>query len=324
MDLRSLEASFLTHLESERRASPNTVAAYRRDLDALLAFVDAKDEGRRGKRTELDLYVLRAWLGDLARRCAPSSVARKIAAVRSFGRWMKRKGHCPTNPAEQLASPKVRRELPTFLSAEDAASVVEAPSPELVAARVVTTSSERARRQAVTLRDRALLELLYGAGLRVGEASGLDLVQLELSDRSARVLGKGRKERIVPLGKKAALALAEWLAVRHVLAHARTRFLDPRAVFVSTRGRRLGPRAVQLLVRKYGLVGAGRADLHPHALRHTCATHMLDGGADLRAIQEMLGHASLSTTQRYTHVSVAHLLSVYDAAHPLAKKSRVE
>lgn len=318
MDLRALEGQFLTHLESERRASSNTVSAYRRDLDALLAFVDEKDEGRRGKRTELDLYVLRAWLGDLARRCAPSSVARKIAAVRAFGRWMKRKGHARTNPAEQLASPKVRRELPTFLSADDAAAVVESPSPDLVGSRPPLTSGERQRREAAALRDRALLELLYGSGLRVGELSGLDLGMIELGEGTARVLGKGKKERIVPIGSKAAEALAAWYAVRPALAHARTRYLDPKAVFVSTRGRRLGPRQVQLLVRKYGLAGAGRADLHPHALRHTCATHMLDGGADLRAIQEMLGHASLSTTQRYTHVSIAHLLTVYDAAHPLS------
>ncbi len=207
MDLRELEASFLVHLESERRASPNTVAAYRRDLDALLAFVEAKDAdspvrgGRRGKRSELDLYVLRAWLGDLARRCAPSSVARKIAAVRAFGRWLKKKGHATTNPSEQLASPKVRRELPTFLSAEDAASVVEAPVADLVSARAPTTNAERARRQAIVLRDRAVLEVLYGSGLRVGEIAGLDLGMLELGERTARVLGKGRKERNGPLGR---------------------------------------------------------------------------------------------------------------------------
>ena len=233
---------------------------------------------------------------------------------------MKRKGHSRVNPAEQLASPKVRRELPTFLSAEDAASLVESPDVDNVANRPATSNVARARRDALVLRDRALLELLYGGGLRVAEACGLDLGQLSLwSERTARVLGKGRKERIVPLGRKAAEALAAWLALRGALAHPRTRFLDPHAVFVSTRGRRLSSRVVQLLVRRYGLAAVGRTDLHPHALRHTCATHLLDGGADLRVIQEMLGHASLSTTQRYTHVSVAHLLKVYDAAHPLAK-----
>jgi integrase/recombinase XerC len=229
---------------------------------------------------------------------------------------MKRHGYAKNNPAAELASPKVRRPLPTFLNAEDAAAVVEAPGQR--------SASDGAESEAIARRDQALLELLYGAGLRVSEASGLDLSQLALGDRQVRVLGKGRKERIVPLGRKAELALREWLAVRAELAHPRTRFLDPAAVFVSTRGRRLGPRAAQLVVRKWGLVGAGRADLHPHALRHTCATHMLDGGADLRAIQEMLGHSSLSTTQRYTHVSVAHLLAVYDKAHPLAKKRPVE
>lgn len=308
--LRELKERFVVHLADERRASPNTVAAYGRDLDALLAFVN--ERGARG----LDVYVLRAWLGTLARTCKASSVARKIASARAFCRWMKRQGHAKTNPAAELASPKVRRELPTILSAEGADQVLTAPRAEI-------TGAAR-EHEAVALRDRALLELLYGAGLRVSEASALDLGSVSLEDKSVRVLGKGRKERIVPIGRKAELALRAWLEVRARLAHPRTRALDPRALFVSTRGRRLGPRAAQLIVRRYGLAGAGRADLHPHALRHSCATHMLDGGADLRAIQEMLGHSSLSTTQRYTHVSVAHLLEAYDRAHPLAKKRSVE
>ena len=329
MQLRELKQQFLVHLADERHASVNTVSAYGRDLDALLAFVDTRADAlpvRRPRRpgspvpsATLDLFLLRAWLGDLARTCKPSSVARKIASVRAFGRWMKRQGHARVNPAEQLKSPKVRRELPTFLSAEDAASVMEAPEPGNTGDRVPGTEAERVRRHAVALRDRALLELLYGGGLRVAEACGLDLGQLSVDEGTARVLGKGKKERIVPLGKKALEALAAWFEVRGALHHPRTRFVDPHAVFLSTRGRRLNARAVQLLVRRYGILAVGRTDLHPHALRHTCATHMLDGGADLRVIQEMLGHASLSTTQRYTHVSVAHLLKVYDAAHPLAK-----
>ncbi len=212
----------------------------------------------------------------------------------------------------------MRRELPTFLSADDAATVVESPDVESVGLRPATTPGARARRQALVLRDRAILEVLYGGGLRVGEVNLLDLEQLSLGERTVRVMGKGKKERLVPLGRKAAESVAAWLEVRNALAHPRTRFIDPDALFVSTRGRRLNARAIQLLVRRYGLAGAGRGDLHPHALRHTCATHLLDGGADLRAIQEILGHSSLSTTQRYTHVSVAHLLKVYDAAHPLA------
>lgn len=311
LDLPALKEAFVVHLEDERRASPNTVSAYGRDLDSLLAFIEERGKERPGRGTaRLDVYVLRGWLGQLARSCTPSSVARKISSVRAFCRWMKHHGHIDANPAAELATPKIRRELPMFLSAEDAALVVEAPHED-------NTGALRAT-EAVALRDRALLELLYGGGLRVSEACGLDLDALSLSERTVRVLGKGNKERIVPIGRKAEDALRRWLAVRIELAHARTGALDPSAVFVSTRGRRLGPRAAQLIVRRYGLEGAGRAGLHPHALRHTCATHLLDGGADLRAIQEMLGHSSLSTTQRYTHVSIAHLLAVYDAAHPLA------
>jgi integrase/recombinase XerC len=308
LQLPELKEQFLVHLAAEKRASPNTVAAYGRDLEGLLAFIAEKERKSRG----LDVYLLRGWLGQLARTCKPSSVARKIASVRAFCRWMKQKGIAKTNPAAELASPKVRRELPTFLGAEDAAALMEAPSED-------TVSSIRAQ-EAVAKRDRALLELLYGGGLRVSEATSLDIAHVSLGERMLRVTGKGRKERLVPIGGKAETAVREWLAVRAELAHPKTGKIEPHALFVSTRGRRLGPRAAQLLVRRYGILSSGRTDLHPHALRHTCATHLLDGGADLRAIQEMLGHASLSTTQRYTHVSVSHLLAVYDKAHPLAKK----
>ena len=245
---------------------------------------------------------LRGWLAALTRTHAAPSVARKLAAVRAFFRFLRRQGHVTQSPAELLASPKVRRPLPTFVSPAGAAAVVEAPAGD----------------DAGALRDRALLELLYGSGLRVSEACGLDLVALDLPARQARVLGKGSKERVVPLGGPAAEALDAYLARRGELV----RGADPGAVFLTARGRRMGPRAVQRLVQKAGALGAGRADLHPHALRHSCATHMLDGGADLRAIQELLGHASLSTTQRYTHVSVEHLLQVYDRAHPLARRER--
>jgi integrase/recombinase XerC len=294
-------AAFCTHLEAERRASVHTVAAYRRDLDSLVLFAkDVRDV--RG----IDVYVLRGWLGKLARTHAASSVARKIAAVRTWMRWMRRRGAIAKSPADELATPKVRRPLPTFLSVDAAAEVVEAPDTSVAAGA----------------RDRAILELLYGSGLRVGELVRLSLGDVDLAETSARVLGKGSKERLVPLGAKCVAALRAYLEVRRELAHPRTRALDARALFVSARGKRIGARAVQALVKKYGALGAGRADLHPHALRHTCATHLLDGGADLRAIQELLGHASLSTTQRYTHVSMEHLMRVYDAAHPLAKKTR--
>ena len=166
--------------------------------------------------------------------------------------------------------------------------------------------------------DRAVLETLYGSGLRVSELCALDLASIDLGSREVRVFGKGRKERVVPLGGACVEALQRWLEVRSQIAGP-AGHLHPTALFLGERGKRLGIRRVHKLVRKSGALGAGRADLHPHALRHTCATHMLEGGADLRAIQEMLGHASLATTQRYAHVSMEHLLRVYDAAHPMAR-----
>jgi integrase/recombinase XerC len=240
----------------------------------------------------------------LARKLAPSSIARKVAAVRSWMRFLRRRGYLESSAADELASPKVRRPLPTLLSVDSAREVVEAPP--------LTTPRGS--------RDRAVLELLYGSGLRVSELCDLDLAALDLASANVRVRGKGDKERVVPLGAQCVARLAAWLGERSRMVHPKTGWQHPDAVFLAMRGARIGRRAVLSIVRAYGANGAGRADLHPHALRHTCATHMLDGGADLRAIQEMLGHASLSTTQRYTHVSMEHLMRVYDAAHPLARK----
>lgn len=293
----------MTHLESERRASPHTVKAYRRDIEGLLAFLEEPPRSTEDVEA-IDVYLLRGWLSQLARTQASSSVARKIAAVRTWMRWLRRKGILKVSPAEELASPKVRRPLPTFLSVDMAKEVVESPDDTPVG-----------------LRDRAVLELLYGCGVRVSELAQLDLGDVDLEAGSARVLGKGNKERLVPVGSLCIAALRRYLEVRSTFVHPKTGAQEGRALLLSVRGARLQVRAVQKLVHAYGALGAGRADLHPHALRHTCATHMLDGGADLRAIQELLGHSSLSTTQRYTHVSMEHLMKAYDAAHPLARAS---
>jgi len=291
---------FVAYLETERRSSPETVRAYRQDLTGLVSYLVAHDLGDDIK--QVDIYALRGWLGELARVHAPSSVARKIASLRSFMRWLRRKRILENSPAEQLSSPKVRRPLPTLLSVDSAAQVVESPDASPVG-----------------LRDRALLELLYGSGIRVSELGSLSLEDVDLASASARVVGKGDKERSVPLGRKCVEALRQYLDVRTTLRHKKRQTQDPRALFLARSGLRLGVRSVRRVVQKHGVLGAGRGDLHPHALRHMCATHMLDGGADLRAIQELLGHASLSTTQRYTHLSVEQLMKVYDAAHPLAR-----
>jgi integrase/recombinase XerC len=293
---------FLDFLASERRASPHTVSAYRRDLLQLGKYF-AEKNGEDAPLSDIDVYLLRQWLGALSRVVAPPSVGRKIAATKAFFRFLLRRGWVMKDPAADLASPKVRRPLPTFLGVDAAREVMETPHGD----------------DATSIRDRAVLELLYGSGLRVSELVHLDLRHIDLEAGMVHVLGKGKKERIVPLGQPTVRALRAYLDVRSSVPKAGSS-LDPVALFVTRRGARLGVRQVQLFVHRYGALGAGRADLHPHALRHTCATHMLEGGADLRAIQEMLGHASLATTQRYTHVSLEQLMKVYDGAHPLAKK----
>ena len=293
---------FVDFLASERRASPHTVSAYRRDLGQLGQFI-ADTRGERLPLDAIDVYLLRQWLGALSRVVAPPSVGRKIAATKAFFRFLRRRGLVEKDPAAALASPKVRKPLPTFLGVDAARQVVETPTGD----------------DPSSARDRAVLELLYGSGVRVSELVRLDRGHVDLDAGLAHVLGKGKKERIVPLGRPTVKALRAYLLVRSSVPKPGSA-LDAAALFVTRRGARLGVRQVQLLVHHYGALGAGRADLHPHALRHTCATHMLEGGADLRAIQEMLGHASLATTQRYTHVSLEHLMKVYDGAHPLAKK----
>lgn len=296
---------FVEHLRYERRASAHTVDAYGRDLAQLVLFVRGASRRPPAPR-DVSKLMLRAFLGEIARGLTSASVARKLSAIRAFFRHLVRTGKLDESPADLVATPRVHRRMPIFLNAESAGEVVEAP-----AAAALGTEASR-------LRDTAMLEVLYGSGLRVSELVGLDLTDVSFGDASVRVLGKGRKERLVPLGSKAAGAVRAYLPSRAEFSHPKTGALDPVALFVGPRGRRIGVRAVQLIVHRYGKLGAGRPDLHPHALRHSCATHMLEGGADLRAIQEMLGHTSLSTTQRYTHLSLDKLLDVYDKSHPLA------
>jgi integrase/recombinase XerC len=306
--VRAAVDAFIEHLRGTRRASPHTVAAYAHDLGTLEAFLTEKRAGASPRLEDVDIYALRGWLGSLARTHASSSIARHIAAVRTFFRFARRQGLAKKDPTELLSSPKVRRPLPTLVSAATAAEIMETPT-------MATAEG---------MRDRAALELMYGCGLRVSELCGLDLRDVDLREHQVRVIGKGSKERIVPLGEKAASAVEAYLRVRDSIVRDGHTNTAGAALFLSVTGRRLGVRAVQIMTKKSGMLGAGRADLHPHALRHACATHMLDGGADLRSIQEILGHASLSTTQRYTHVSVEHLMRVYDAAHPLAHAPRIK
>jgi integrase/recombinase XerC len=311
-------SQFVAHLRGERRASPHTQAAYGRDLQQLGAFL-AERLGRVPRLTDVTKLLLRAWLAELAREHSTSSIARKLASVRSFYKFLRRSEPSRENPAEGLATPRVKRPLPLVLRAETAAELMQAPGSDGSSA-----SHDHATEAARQARDRLILELLYGAGLRVSELCGLDLEALAGGTETLLVLGKGRKERTVPLGQWIGKALEAYLAERHQLRHPKTGSQDPRALLLGRQGKRLGVRQVQHLVRRYGALASGRADLHPHALRHMCATHMLEGGADLRVIQEFLGHQSLSTTQRYTHLSMDQLLQVYDRSHPLATRAPVK
>ncbi len=296
-------ASFEAYLLHERRRSARTVETYLRDLHALAAFLDDKSMAADADR--VTLVALRAFLAERMRERSSATTARTISALRSFFRYLLRKRLIRQNPAAALKSPKRRSGAPDFLTVDEAFRVVEAP-PE-----------DRGRDEPLRVRDRAILEVLYGTGARVSEVAGLSLVDVSLAERRARVLGKGGKERLLPLGRPCVEALEAYLAVRPELA-GRSGRQDPTALFLGRFGTRLTARQVQNVVRRYGALGAARGDLHPHALRHSCATHLLDAGADLRVIQELLGHASLSTTQRYTHVSLDRLMEVYDRAHPLA------
>lgn len=284
--------AFLRHLEVEKNASPHTLRSYRADLIDFEAHLAAQSLAPDAA----DVRAVRGWLAALHRRgLDPTSVARKLAAVRSFYRFLVRRGVLPRNPARELRGPRPTRKLVNFLPSDDAKALVEA--------RAIGGSARN--------RDVAILELLYATGLRVSELAGLDLDSVDRDARTVRVLGKGRKERIVPYGAAAARALDAYLGPRAARSGP---------VFTRARGGRLGVRSIRAIVgRAAGAAGVTRR-VTPHTLRHTFATHLLDAGADLRVIQELLGHSRLSTTQRYTHVGTDQLMKVYDAAHPRSQK----
>ena len=288
---------FTRYLADERNLSPHTRAAYLRDLNEFRIFLEQHGGSGKAALTRLDSLLLRRYLAELHKRNQRTSIARKLSTLRTFFRYLVREGHLPGNPAEGLSTPKLNSYLPKTLSVDEAAALMERGYGNDV----------------LDLRDRAIVELFYSSGLRVSELTGLDVGALDLRENLVRVLGKGRKERIVPIGRKAHEALVDYLEERSLPDEG-----EP--LFLNARGGRLTPRSVQRNL-KTRLIKAGIIkDISPHALRHSFATHLLDGGADLRAIQELLGHASLSTTQKYTQVSVDQLMAVYDKAHPRSKK----
>ena len=289
------------HLAVERDLSPHTVRAYLGDVHAMLGHAAALGHT---DPTTLDLRTLRSWLANQQTRGrSRTTMARRATAVRVFTAWLTRTGRAPADAGAALGSPKAHRTLPAALRADETRLLLDA-------------AAERAHgRGAVDLRDLAILELLYATGIRVGELCGLDVDDLDHERRVVRVLGKGRKERSVPFGVPARDALDDWIAAgRPALARSGS----AAALFLGARGGRIDPRAVRTLVHERLRDVPGAPDLGPHGLRHTAATHLLEGGADLRSVQELLGHSSLATTQIYTHVTTDRLRKAYQQAHPRA------
>lgn len=302
--MRAAIDRFLEHLRTEVRASKHTLRAYRGDLSAFAESVEARRDREPALR-DLSAWNVRAHLAELHGNTAPTTVARKLSALRSFAEFLLRRGDIEENEVALVSSPKRRQKLPVALPVEDVGDMIDRPQ----------------RPGPRGLRDRAVLEVLYGAGLRVSECSQLDVTDVELDGVRGRVRvvrGKGGKERLVPLGARAVEALRAYLAVRPAFVRPKS---PAGALFLGDRGGRMGPRSIRGLVYRRCEQTGARARIGPHGLRHSFATHLLESGADLRTIQSMLGHASLSTTQRYTHLSLGKLLDVYEAAHPRAKKT---
>ena len=289
---------YMHHLRAERHASEHTLRSYRSDLRELRAFLSGGDDARRQVPVRrVSTADLRAFASAKLRVARRSTVSRKISAIRGFFSFLTLRGKIGRDPAAQLVAPKIEKRLPVFLPIDDSERLLNGlPSGDAWAAR-----------------DRAILETLYSSGLRVSELVGLDWQHVDFENECVRVFGKGRKERIVPVGEIALDAL------RAYRSELREEGIETAAVFVNRRGGRLTTRSVARFVKRYALRSGTPVAASPHALRHTFATHLLNQGADLRAIQELLGHASLSTTQRYTHVNLDHLMKAYDGAHPRAK-----
>lgn len=283
--LEVLIEDYAEHLELVLGRSPATVRSYSSDLKKFAATYPTL--------SQFTLANARAWIaGEVQSGAARNTLARRVATLKGFGGWLHAQGYVATNPMARMVAPKVGRSLPKVVGQSQAASVVATPA---------STSEE------TFIRDRAILELLYATGMRVSELCGIDVTDLDLSRRTVTVTGKGNKQRVVPFGTQAAQALQKWIE------HAR----PAEALFVGVRGGRINPRQVRKIVAATGNEH-GVENLGPHALRHSAATHMLDGGADLRVVQEMLGHSSMQTTQIYTHVSVQSLTEAYKQAHPRA------
>jgi integrase/recombinase XerC len=287
---------YLAHLANERRLSPHTSSNYARDLRALADFLDRASvaEWKRVDSQHVRVFAARAHAGGLN----PRSVQRRLCAVRSFCNYLVRERAIAANPAVEVRAPKAEKRLPGTLDVDQINHLLDIPAED-----------------ALAVRDRAVMELFYSSGLRLAELVGLDLTHVDLADRTVRVTGKGAKTRILPVGRKAIEAIRAWLRERAGLAA-----VEEQALFVGKNGGRVGPRAVQRRIAMWARRKGLPSHVHPHLFRHSFATHLLESSKDLRGVQELLGHADISTTQVYTHLDFAHLARTYDASHPRAKR----
>ncbi len=295
---------FLQHLKYERNLSPHTLRNYASDLEQFKEHLFGVEKRTDMPLNEIDRLTIREWMASLHADHKKTSVARKLASLRTFFQFLVREGKLESNPAKMVATPKIERKLPNHLSIEDAVRFIETPD--------VNTTQGR--------RDRAIIEFLYATGIRVGELVGINLADVDLREKMVRVTGKRKKQRIVPFGEPSLQALMLYLdgTRGEYLDNCPVSERDPQALFLNYQGTRITTRSVGRLIDKYIKQCADIHDISPHSLRHTFATHLLDQGADLRDIQELLGHARLTTTQIYTQVSMEKMIEVYDRSHPKA------
>jgi integrase/recombinase XerC len=322
VDLQTAVKHFVNYMRYERNLSPRSISNYNDDLNVLTRFLTPPGSSTL-PLLKVDHGVLREFVSDLyARRLSKVTVARKLAAMRTFFKFCIREGYATHNPAKLLATPKLPHRVPRVQTAEEMSNFLDslpggkAPDPVVAARKTRSINGRDIRDRQIPVRDRAMLELMYAAGVRVSELVGMNIGDIDRKSQMIRVLGKGRKQRVVPFGSQAAAALDAYWPLRQEMLDAPRVKGDHEAVFLNTFSQRLTARSVNLIVKKYCLLMHPEWNLHPHSFRHAFATHLLGDGADLRAIQELLGHVSLSTTQRYTQASIEQLMKVYDKAHP--------
>jgi len=300
--MHEVVAHYLEHLEHNKRSSAHTLKAYARDLEDLAGWLLRNSDVREW--SELDHRHIRSFLASLHGKRQASSIARTMSAIRSFLKYCVRDGHIKVSPADLIVSPKVPKHLPNGLSVDE----------------VFTLCDEPVKASRLSVRDDAIVELLYATGMRVSEACTLNISSVDLDKRIVTVVGKGDKERMIPFHEKCAEKLKLWLKER--LENFQVESVANAPFFVGAKGDRINDRVVRTILSRYGASFGINGNLHPHRFRHAFGTHLLESGADLRTIQEFLGHASIATTQQYTHVDLSHLMKVYDGAHPHAKRTK--